>query len=193
MRFIFLIFLIFFTGCSNYFKSQIPYSVFEEKKIQATRKVEFLKPDNKIEFVAFATYLNNIDSNSFANLEYFFLEIYSPEHIKENLLEFDFNIEIRDVDLIDRARNFAEDDGFVYWGMSYVENLNKIDPLYIRQINTDEYDELFRPLNKWSSCYLIAFPKISFISKENLVLNVTLRDKTEVMDFGFKSLKFKLF
>lgn len=44
--------------------------------------------DNKTEIICIATYLNNVDSNTYKNAEYFFIEIFSKSNIPLGFMDF---------------------------------------------------------------------------------------------------------
>ncbi|MCE3036688.1 hypothetical protein LW135_02425 [Helicobacter sp. faydin-H20] len=67
--------------------------------------------------------------------------------------------------------------------------LNGITPLWIREVKSDEFDEIIKPSNKWSKCYLLAFRKIANLESRDMVLNARVVSYgTMTFDFSFKTL-----
>lgn len=62
--------------------------------------------------------------------------------------------------------------------------LNDRKPLWIREIKNDEFDEILRPNNKWSRCYLAAFSDISELESREMILKMNV-GKVGVMSFDF--------
>ncbi len=152
-------------GCTSYFEKGYHPAVLEEKKIQSTRKVQIIK-DDKIDLVIFATYLNDIEKSFYKNQEYFFVEFYAPSQEPLNLKRIQLEIA-------------AQDNS---WHT----------PLYMRKIPPSEYDNIFMPLNKWSSCYLVAFEKSENIDDEKVRLRVRVDEKADIFDFSFQVIPFQV-
>lgn len=153
-------------GCTSYFEKGYHPAVLEEKKIQSTRKIQIIK-DGKIDLVIFATYLNDIEQNFYKNQEYFFVEFYAPSQEPLNLKRIQLEIATKDSEK---------------WE----------SPLYMRKIPPNEYDNIFMPLNKWSSCYLVAFEKSENIDDEKVRLRVRVDEKVDIFDFSFKVIPFEI-
>lgn len=153
-------------GCTSYFEKGYHPAVLEEKKIHSTRKIQIIK-DDKIDLVIFATYLNDIEQNFYKNQEYFFVEFYAPSQEPLNLKRIQLEIATKD------AQKWES-------------------PLYMRKIPPSEYDNIFMPLNKWSSCYLVAFEKSENIDDEKVRLRVRVDEQVDIFDFSFKVIPFEI-
>ena len=153
-----------FGACTNYFESGYHPQMLEEKKIQATRKFQTLR-DEKIDLVVFATHLNEIERTYYKNLEYFFVELYAPSQEPINL----YRVQIE------------------------LSNANGVweEPRYIRKITPDEYDAVLKPINKWSSCYLVAFEKLSMEKSDNAKLRISIDGEPQVLDFSYFVIPFQ--
>lgn len=67
--------------------------------------------------------------------------------------------------------------------------LNGSSPLWIREIQSDEFDEILKPNNKWSKCYLVAFKSVGKLELREMFLKMeVIGVGTMNFDFGFKSL-----
>ncbi|WP_104696781.1 MULTISPECIES: hypothetical protein [unclassified Helicobacter] len=80
---------------------------------------------------------------------------------------------------------YSEDDigNFVEY------HLNKLKPLWVREITKDEFDEVLKPNNKWSKCYLVAFDSIGGIGAREMILGMDVVGFGIMeFDFGFKTL-----
>lgn len=65
--------------------------------------------------------------------------------------------------------------------------LNGRDLLWIREIKSDEFDEILHPNNKWSRCYLVAFKGVSELETREMVLEMSIgRIGTMHFDFSLK-------
>lgn len=160
-----LVFAFTFVSCTNYFEKGYRPELLEERKIQATRKFQIIRND-KIDLVVFATYLNDIERTYYKNLEYFFIEIYAPS---------------QEPIIFKRLRiNLATHD-----------RKSWLDPQYIRLLNKDEYDEVLRPINKWSNCYLVAFAKSTLIDADKMLLRIAVDEHEERLDYSFKVIPFQ--
>ncbi len=154
-------------SCTNYFEKGYHPQMLEEKKIQATRKLQTIRND-KIDLVIFATYLNDIERTYYKNLEYFFIEIYAPS--QEPIILQRLHIQI------------ATRDGKTW-----------LDPQYMRLLGKDEYDAVLHPINKWSNCYLVAFVKSPLIDTDNMLLRIMVDEQVSILDYGFKVIPFQAF
>lgn len=68
-------------------------------------------------------------------------------------------------------------------------DLNNSNPLWVREIAQDEFDEILKPNNKWSRCFLVAFNAIGGIGAREIVLNMNIIGLgTMKFDFSFKIL-----
>lgn len=65
--------------------------------------------------------------------------------------------------------------------------LNHKSPLWVREVTEDEFDEILKPNNKWSKCYLVAFEKIGGLREMLLEVEIARLGKMD-FDFGFKAL-----
>ncbi|SQB98653.1 hypothetical protein [Helicobacter fennelliae] len=188
--FLALLFAIFLSSCSNYLQQNLHPSVLEEKKIQATRKAEIIN-DNKVEILFLATYLNEIENSFYQNLEYFFVEIYTPNHEPINLKRIHFQLTTNNAN----NNSIDSDNSIIDSAIAGTNASTKpfLEPLYIRQIKPNEYDSVLSPTNKWSSCYLVAFQKTNIIDTEKIGLNIIYDETPLKFDFSIKKIPFQIF
>lgn len=157
--------LVYMLGaCTNYFESGYHPQMLEEKKIQATRKFQILR-DEKIDLVVFATHLNEIERSYYKNLEYFFIELYAPSQEPINLHRVKMEL--------------------------FSANGVWEEPHYIRKLAQDEYDEVLKPINKWSSCYLVAYEKLPLDKSDHAKLRISIDGEPQVLDFSYFVIPFQ--
>ncbi|STQ85816.1 hypothetical protein LS73_004845 [Helicobacter muridarum] len=68
---------ILLSGCSSYFYKMKHIKVSAQTLSQSSRIALFMSNDNSLEIATRLTYLNELDSISYNNREYFFLEIFN--------------------------------------------------------------------------------------------------------------------
>ena len=67
--------------------------------------------------------------------------------------------------------------------------LNGEKPLWIREVQSDEFDEILSPSNRWSKCYLLAFRAVGKLASRDLLLDMKVIGLGDMsFDFGFKTL-----
>lgn len=176
-----------FSGCSNYFNREFQFEMLEEKKIQATRKAEITK-NNKTTLVIFATHVNDIHYKFYKDLEYFFIEIYSPLNEPINIKRFSFDLEATK----GFSRELKQSSNFLKNPYEKDSKISELKPVYVNFISPKDYDSLFKPTNKWSKCFLVAFPKLSEVDRESIKLKIFVDGKPLLFDFSFKTLPFSV-
>ncbi len=179
-----------FSGCSSYFENKFQLGAFEEKRIQTTKKGEITK-DNKISLVVLVTYLNNLNYRFYNNMRYFFVEFYSPSSEPINLKRFRFELDV----IQGFSKKLQQNQN---WDAIIARNLQSmrsttihIEPLYVHFIAPQDYDILFHPINKWSQCYLVAFPRYK-LNDDNVKFRIYVDEVPLLFDFSFNILPFKI-
>ncbi|AFI06288.1 hypothetical protein [Helicobacter cetorum] len=145
-----LVFLLFvllsYLGCvSNFNEDTYTLDLVLEKKTQASRKGEITQKSVPI-ITAIATHLNDVDSGTYYYHEYFLVEIFTQ------------NQEWLDNDYI----------SYKLFGKNPIGS----EPLWVREINKEEFDGILETTNKWSRAFLIAFDKLDYLAVKEAKLEL---------------------
>ncbi|RDU62657.1 hypothetical protein [Helicobacter sp. MIT 14-3879] len=119
--------------------------------------------DNKTVLIATATYLNNVDSSIYNGDREYFL------------------IEV-----------FSELD-IPFKEYMHFSLTNNVSFLWIRELQTNEDDEILSSYNKWSKSFLIAFDRLEYQQKKNMKLTLDVDNVGSMtFDFTYEILEMKL-
>ncbi|WP_281747147.1 hypothetical protein [Helicobacter suis] len=147
MRALFILgLLVFLAGCTNRIDTAYMPGFLAEKRTQATRKGEIIKNLRPVVSV-FATHLNEVDPASYHQREFFFIEIFAQDS------------------------SVFENDVMTY---KLYALKNSYTPMWVRPISKDEFDSIFYTTNKYAKAYLVAFPKLDYLSQEEAKLEMDL-------------------
>ncbi|WP_104690828.1 hypothetical protein [Helicobacter heilmannii] len=157
MFWLFLVFLVLFSGCEERFDTAYMPNYIEEKRTQATRKGEIIKNLRPVASV-FITHLNDVDPVTYHQREFFFVELFAQD------------------------KSVYKNGGISY--VLYGSNNKEYTPMWVRPIDKDEYDKILYTTNKYARGYLLAFKKLDYISEQDAKMDMEI-DGLGEMHFNF--------
>lgn len=95
---------------------------------------------------AIATHLNDVDSGTYYDHEYFLVEIFTQN-------------------------NDWIDDGYISYELFGTKPTGS-EPLWVREITKDEFDGILETTNRWSRAFLIAFDKLDYLAVQEAKLEL---------------------